>query len=37
LSSVSGGGGRGEELISPIRSRVSVNCALVGMPLRSVL
>lgn len=37
LSSVTGGGGRGEELISPMRSRVSVNCALVGMPLRSVL
>lgn len=37
LSSGLGAGGRGEELISPIRRRVSVNWALVGTPLRRVL
>lgn len=32
-----GGGGRGERLSSPMRSRVRVSWALVGMPLRRVL
>lgn len=32
-----GGGGRGEEFISPIRRRVRVSWALVGTPFRSVL
>jgi hypothetical protein len=37
LSSVVGGGGRGDELISPIRRSVKVSWALVGTPFRSVL
>lgn len=37
LSSEEGGGGSGEELISPIRSKVSVSCAFVGTPAKSVL
>jgi hypothetical protein len=32
-----GAGGSGEELISPIRSRVKVSCAFVGTPANSVL
>ena len=32
-----GGGGNGEELISPIRRRVSVSWALVGTPWSRVL
>lgn len=36
-SDVFGGGGSGEELISPIRRRVSVNWAFVGTPSRRVL
>ena len=37
LSSDTGAGGSGEELISPMRKRVKVNCAFVGTPDRSVL
>lgn len=37
LSSVVGAGGRGDELISPIRSRVKVSCAFVGTPAKRVL
>lgn len=37
LSSDDGAGGNGEELISPIRSRVKVSCAFVGTPAKSVL
>lgn len=37
LSSDTGAGGSGEELISPMRRRVKVNCALVGTPANSVL
>ena len=37
LSSFDGGGGRGEELISPIRRSVRVSCAFVGTPFRRVL
>jgi hypothetical protein len=37
LSSVVGGGGRGDELISPIRRSVKVSWAFVGTPFRSVL
>lgn len=36
-SSVVGGGGRGEELISPIRRSVRVSWAFVGTPFRRVL
>lgn len=37
LSSVFGGGGSGDELISPTRRRVRVSWALVGTPSRRVL
>lgn len=37
FSEVFGGGGSGDELISPMRRRVSVSWALVGTPSRSVL
>lgn len=37
LSSVFGGGGSGEELISPMRRRVRVSWAFVGTPPRRVL
>lgn len=37
LSSEVGGGGSGEEFISPIRSRVKVSCAFVGTPANKVL
>lgn len=37
LSPALGGGGRGEELISPMRRRVRVSWAFVGTPLSSVL
>lgn len=32
-----GGGGKGEALASPMRRRVKVTCAFVGIPLRRVL
>lgn len=32
-----GGGGRGARFVSPMRNRVSVSWAFVGMPRRSVL
>lgn len=37
FSSVFGGGGSGEELISPMRRRVSVSWAFVGTPSKRVL
>ena len=37
LSSDTGAGGSGEELISPMRRRVNVSCAFVGTPANSVL
>lgn len=37
FSEVFGGGGRGEELISPMRRRVRVSWAFVGTPSRRVL
>lgn len=37
LSSALGGGGRGEELISPMRRRVNVSWAFVGTPFSIVL